>query len=111
MSKSIMEQLALLPPEERAAALQGMDPDVLLWDWSVWGRPEQQAPEGDWNIWLVLAGRGFGKTRLAAEWVREQAKYTNTGQRRFALVARTAADVRDVIVEGESYTLFNVSLV
>jgi phage terminase large subunit-like protein len=102
MGKSIMEQLALLPPEERAAALQGMDPDALLWDWSVWGRPEQQAPAGDWNVWLVLAGRGFGKTRLASEWVREQAKYTTTGQRRFALVARTAGDVRDVIVEGES---------
>jgi len=97
-----MEQLALLPDEERFAILNGMDPDQLLWDWSVWGRPEQQAPEGDWNVWLVLAGRGFGKTRLASEWVREQAKYTNTGQRRFALVARTAGDVRDVIVEGES---------
>jgi phage terminase large subunit-like protein len=102
MGKSIMEQLALLSPEERALALQDMDPEYLLWDWSVWGRPEQQAPPGDWNIWLVLAGRGFGKTRLASEWVREQAKYTNTGQRRFGLVARTAADVRDVIVEGES---------
>jgi phage terminase large subunit-like protein len=102
MGKSIMEMLALLSPEEQALALQGMDPDQLLWDWSVWGRPEQQAPEGDWNVWLVLAGRGFGKTRLASEWVREQAKYTNTGQRRFALVARTAGDVRDVIVEGES---------
>jgi phage terminase large subunit-like protein len=102
MGKSIMEQLALLSPEEQAEALRGMDPDQLLWDWSVWGRPEQQAPEGDWNVWLVLAGRGFGKTRLASEWVREQAKYTNTGQRRFGLVARTAGDVRDVIVEGES---------
>lgn len=102
MGKSIMEQLALLPDEERFAILNGMDPEALLWDWSVWGRPEQQAPEGDWNVWLVLAGRGFGKTRLASEWVREQARYTTTGQRRFALVARTAGDVRDVIVEGES---------
>lgn len=102
MGKSIMEQLALLSDEERAAALAEIDPESLLWDWSVWGRPEQFAPEGDWNVWLVLAGRGFGKTRLAAEWVREEARYTNTGQRRFALVARTAADVRDVIVEGES---------
>lgn len=102
MGKSIMEILAALPENERAEALAGMDPEHLLWDWSVWGRPEQQAPEGDWNIWLVLAGRGFGKTRLASEWVREEAKYTNTGQRRFGLVARTAADVRDVIVEGES---------
>jgi phage terminase large subunit-like protein len=102
MGKSIMELIAMLPEEERAQALADLDPEALMWDWSVWGRPEQQAPEGDWNIWLVLAGRGFGKTRLASEWVREQAKYTNTGQRRFALVARTAADVRDVIVEGES---------
>lgn len=104
-----MEQLAELPDDERAVVLAGMDADALLWDWSVWGRPEQFCPEGiDWNIWLVLAGRGFGKTRLAAEWVREQAKYTTTGQRRFALVARTAADVRDVIVEGES-GIMNVS--
>jgi len=97
-----MEQIAMLPPEEQAKVLSGMDPDSLVWDWSVWGRPEQQAPEGDWNIWAYIAGRGAGKTRTAAEWVREQAKFTTTGQRRFALVARTAADVRDVIVEGES---------
>jgi phage terminase large subunit-like protein len=108
MAKSIMEQLALLPEDERALALSGMDADTLLWDWSVWGRPEQQTPEGNWAVWMYLGGRGAGKTRAAAEWVREQAKYTNTGQRRFALVARTAADVRDVIVEGESGIL-NVS--
>ena len=102
MAKSIMERLAAMPEDERNLILAGMDPDALLWDWSVWGRPEQQAPDGNWNVWLVLAGRGFGKTRLASEWVREEAKYTTTGQRRFALVARTAADVRDVIVEGES---------
>jgi phage terminase large subunit-like protein len=109
MGKSIMEQLALLSEEERLEALAEIDPDSLIWDWTVWARPEQLAPPGiDWNIWLVMAGRGFGKTRLAAEWVREQAKYTNTGQRRFALVARTAADVRDVIVEGES-GIINVS--
>lgn len=109
MGKSIMEQLALLPDDERAAILAGMDEESLLWDWSVWARPEQLPPPGvDWNIWLVLAGRGFGKTRLAAEWVRDMARYTNTGQRRFALVARTAADVRDVIVEGES-GIINVS--
>jgi phage terminase large subunit-like protein len=57
---------------------------------------------------MYMAGRGAGKTRTAAEWVREEAKYTNTGQRRFGLVARTAADVRDVIVEGES-GIINVS--
>jgi len=109
MGKSLMEHLALLSDEERLEALADIDPESLLWDWTVWARPEQLAPPGtDWNVWLVMAGRGFGKTRLAAEWVREQAKYTNTGQRRFALVARTAADVRDVIVEGES-GIINVS--
>jgi len=109
VGKSVMEVLAAMSPEERAEALAGMDPEMLLWDWSVWARPEQQPPAGDdWNVWLVLAGRGFGKTRLASEWVREQAKYTTEGQRRFALVARTAADVRDVIVEGES-GIMNVS--
>lgn len=102
MAKSLMEQIALLPPEEQARVLAGMDPETLMWDWSAWGRPEQQAPQGDWNIWAYIAGRGAGKTRTAAEWVREEAKHTTTGQRRFALVARTAADVRDVIVEGES---------
>jgi len=108
MAKSIMEQIALLPDDERAIILSGLDADTLMWDWSVWGRPEQQAPEGDWAIWMYLAGRGAGKTRAAAEWVRKEAKQTTTGQRRFALVARTAADVRDVIVEGES-GIMNVS--
>jgi phage terminase large subunit-like protein len=106
MGKSLMEQIALLPPEEQKAVLSDMDMEQLVWDWSSWARPEQVAPEGiDWSVWLVMAGRGFGKTRLAAEWVREMAKYTNDGQRRFALVARTAADVRDVIVEGEALAL------
>jgi phage terminase large subunit-like protein len=104
-----MELIALLPIEEQQAVLADMDMDQLMWDWNVWARPEQLAPEGeDWNVWLILAGRGYGKTRLGAEWVREQAKYTTTGQRRFGLVARTAADVRDVIVEGES-GIMNIS--
>jgi phage terminase large subunit-like protein len=102
MAKSMMEHIALLPEEERNAILADLDMEAVKWDWRMWGRPEQIAPEGDWNIWIYLAGRGAGKTRSASEWVREQAKYTTTGQRRFALVARTAADVRDVIVEGES---------
>lgn len=108
MGKSLMEIIAQLSPEEKELALSGMNPETLNWDWRAWGRPEQIAPDGNWNIWVYLAGRGAGKTRAAAEWVREEAKYTNTGQRRFALVARTAADVRDVIVEGES-GIMNVS--
>jgi phage terminase large subunit-like protein len=103
MGKSIMEALAQLPQADRDAVLEGLDPDNLIWDWKLWARPEQLPPPGDdWAIWLYLAGRGAGKTRSAAEWVRDKAKDSSRGQLRFALVARTAADVRDVIVEGES---------
>lgn len=64
-------------------------------------RPEQLAPtDPDWDVWLLLAGRGFGKSRTGAEWVIEQA-ILNPGCR-IALVAPTAADCRDIMVEGES---------
>ena len=44
----------------------------LRWHWRFWARPNQIAPEGqDWNTWMVLAGRGFGKTRMGSEWIRE----------------------------------------
>lgn len=109
MSKSLAEQLALLPEAEREAILADLDMEQLRWDANFWLRPEQMEPTytGDvpWNIWLVMAGRGFGKSRAGSEWVREKAKYTNQGQLRFGLVARTAADVRDTIVEGESGVL------
>lgn len=62
-------------------------------------RPEQ-TPPADFGTWMVLAGRGFGKTRTGVEWVRKMA-YENPGSRG-ALVAATAADVRDTIVEGVS---------
>ena len=101
MGKSIMESLAEMPEADREAILSGIDLDALVWDWSAWARPEQRPPDNtDWNVWLYLAGRGAGKTRSAAEWVRERAKVSGMGHLRFALVARTAADVRDVLVEG-----------
>ena len=103
MAKSLAQVVAELPPKERERVLADLDPEMLQWDWSFWGRPEQIPPKDDsWNVFLFLAGRGAGKTRSAAEWIREKAKQNNLGQIRFALVARTAADVRDVIVEGES---------
>lgn len=66
-------------------------------------RPSQRPPGGDWRTWLVLAGRGFGKTRCAAEWVRH--RVATGAARRVALVGATAADVRDVMVEGPSGVL------
>lgn len=65
-----------------------------------WARPAQLPPTGDWKIWVLLAGRGFGKTRVGAEETHHAAR-ANPG-RRIALVARTAADARDTMVEGES---------
>lgn len=67
--------------------------------WEFWSRPEQWAPELPWRIWLILAGRGWGKTRTGAEWIRQEVE---RGARRIALVGSTAADVRDVMVLGES---------
>lgn len=73
---------------------------VLLYDWTIWARDKQLPPLDDWRVWLILAGRGFGKTRTGAEWVRTLAE---RGQaRRIALVGETAADARDVMIEGES---------
>lgn len=68
--------------------------------WPFWARPNQIAPKGDWTFWLLLAGRGFGKTRTGAEWVNERVQLGLA--KRIALVAPTAADVRKVMVEGES---------
>lgn len=74
--------------------------EALLYDWQTWARPDQWLPDGDhWRNWLILAGRGWGKTRTGAESVRE---LIGRGSGRIALIGQTAADVRDVIVEGES---------
>lgn len=97
--------LASIPKPERDKILRSLTEEQLedlLWDWRFWSRPEQQAPPGDWPTWVVLAGRGFGKTRTGAEWVRAQIK---AGRRRIALVAPTAADARDVMVEGDAGVL------
>ena len=72
----------------------------LRWDWSFWARPDQRTPENDWRIWLILAGRGYGKTRTGAEFIRQRVKSGEA--RNIALIGRTAADVRDVMVNGPS---------
>jgi phage terminase large subunit-like protein len=72
----------------------------LLYDWDMWARPEQLMPAGDWRVWLIMAGRGFGKTRTGVEAVRKLVN--RQPDQRIALVAPTSADCRDVIVEGES---------
>lgn len=68
--------------------------------WNLQRRPSQIPPTDDWLVWLILAGRGFGKTRTGAEWLAEQA-WRHPGTR-WAIVAPTFGDARDTCVEGES---------
>lgn len=103
MNVSPAELLSSLPEDERAALLETLSDEealALCYDWPFWARPNQLAPAGDWQTWLLLAGRGFGKTRTGAEQVRSWVE--SQCYSRIALVAPTAADARDVMVEGES---------
>lgn len=98
-----VHSLLSLPREQWEAAIRSLtDEQVtrLKYEWRFWARPNQLAPVGAWRIWLILAGRGFGKTRCAVEWVQQQA--ASGLAERIALVGATASDVRDVLVEGES---------
>jgi len=69
-----------------------------LYDWGNFARPEQLPPLGPWTYWLILAGRGFGKTRAGAEQVRAWARDYDLVN----VIGATADDARDIIVEGES---------
>jgi len=72
----------------------------LLQDWPLWARPEQLPPASDWTTWLLMAGRGYGKTRAGAEWIVEQVR--RTPNLRIALVGANYEDARAVMIDGES---------
>lgn len=86
--------------EQLLASLTPKEATELLYLWEFWAREKQLFPTGIWSVWLILSGRGFGKTRTGAEWLRAQAEALPRG--RFAIVGQTAADVRDVMIEGDS---------
>ena len=73
---------------------------LLPYDWVLNARPKQAEPPGDWFTWLIKAGRGFGKTRTGAEFIRDNVE--NHGYRRPAFVGRDAEDVRKTMIEGIS---------
>jgi phage terminase large subunit-like protein len=81
--------------------------------WPLVARPSQMPPPGDWRQWLILGGRGSGKTRAGAEWVRAMVEGVSPAATRvhgrIALVAETLADAREVMVEGESGLRANVA--
>lgn len=86
----------------RTAALSALteeQAEALRFDWEFWARDKQLPPPGSWGVWLYMAGRGAGKTRTAAEWIKRREA---EGYRRFGFVGQTPADVRDVMIEGES---------
>jgi phage terminase large subunit-like protein len=79
--------------------------DGLETDWRSLARPNQLPPDGPWSFWLQLGGRGSGKTWSGSHWVREQAASPTA---RIGLIAPTASDARDVMIEGVSGIL-NIS--
>lgn len=112
MSLSPAQRIAALGPDDQAAIFAQMtdaEVEALQADWEFWARPEQLPPADvermNWWLWVVLAGRGFGKTRTGAEWVldrSEQMHARRVPRHRVALIGRTPGDCRDTMVEGES---------
>lgn len=78
----------------------------LKLDWPTWARLKQRPPLSDWRTWLILGGRGSGKTRTGAEWLKGVAladpHYPGSSGGRVALIGTSYEDMRDVMVEGES---------
>ena len=103
MTRSLAEIMASLDDAALEQVLDGLTEAqrrAVMYDWTVWRRPKQRTPDGAWRVWLILAGRGFGKTRTGAEFIREQVEAGRAS--RIALVGATAADVRDTMIEGAS---------
>ena len=110
----ITNHLMTLPHAQRADAIETIQPGIsrrlstrLNYFWPLYARDSQLPPEGDWDTWLILAGRGFGKTRAGAEWVRDQVE-TRQAAHRIALVARSLPEAQSIMIEGES-GIINIS--
>ena len=99
---SLIEKVALLPPEERRRFVRRLGTKKLeefIACWTMWARGSQRPPDGDWRVWLLIAGRGYGKTRAGAEWVHHLAEEPD---RRIAIAGPTESEVRAVMIEGAS---------
>ena len=108
-SNSLAQSIALLPESERLKVLQSLtdkEAQQILYDWEFWARKEQLPPDSDWYVWLILSGRGFGKTRAGNEQV---IKWAKQGIGPIALIGQTKADVRDTIVELGDSSILKIS--
>ncbi len=103
VGEQALRELGALDERQRARVLAAMEDgaaEALNAAWELWAHPGQLPPPGDWRVWLLQAGRGFGKTRAGAEWVRAMARAVPGA--RIALVGATIEDARKVMVEGPS---------
>ncbi|MCJ8139293.1 DNA-packaging protein [Falsirhodobacter halotolerans] len=108
-TRSGADWLASATRGEVEAFLDGLGENALMalpWLFEFWALPHQLPPEGAWKSWVIMGGRGAGKTRAGSEWVRsevEGARPLDHGRsRRVALVGETIDQVREVMVFGES---------
>lgn len=102
---NLVEKIKKLSPDKQKEFIHSLSPEeavTFFYDFQgIWARKKQKFPKNEeWRIWLILAGRGFGKTRTGVESVRYVVE--NNQAERIGLIAPTAADARDVIVTGES---------
>jgi phage terminase large subunit-like protein len=100
---AVAHKLSLLDEEQLLWVLRRMTlPQLrtLLYAWPAWAHDGQMPPDGEWRVWLMLAGRGFGKTRAGAEWVSALAREYPDAV--FALVGATPAEVERVMIRGSS---------
>jgi phage terminase large subunit-like protein len=100
---ALQARLLAFDPGQRARLMAALtEREARAWrsDWSEWAHDGQREPEGDWRTWVLMAGRGFGKTLAGAQWVAEMAR--RYGPVAIALVAATEREAREVMVEGPS---------
>ena len=96
MKNLSIEQIKSLPQEKKAELSNILK--AINYRWSIQARDKQRLPPGNWNIWIIKAGRGFGKTRTGVETVR----LWKEDNPLIGFIGATAADVRDIMIEGES---------
>ena len=107
--KSGAAWLASAAPAEVDGFLEGLSDNALMslpWLFEFWALPHQLPPEGEWKSWVIMGGRGAGKTRAGSEWVRRMVEGPTAAApgrcRRIALVGETFDQAREVMVMGES---------
>ena len=107
-TQSLAQYVASLPSHQQEAIIRSISHDHqagLMHAWDFWARPSQMIPgtgraleqRRNWLYWIALAGRGWGKTRVGAETVR---KWAENPRERILMIAPTASDVREVMIEG-----------